>query len=89
MPQRLTDSPVVRTLSRDLGLRPSENALEAIVQFARRKIVAIAKDCGCTTLGDLLGKAATQLETSFVEIFSDEELWGTQQKYLQLGVIVR
>jgi len=85
MAQRLKDSPVVRTLARDLGLRASGDSLQAIVQHARRKVANIARECGCTTLIDLLSKTATQVETSFIEIHSDEDLDRTQEKYLSLG----
>lgn len=85
MAQRLTDRPAVRTLARDLGLRPSGDALEAIVEYAKRRVAAIAKECRCESLEDLLGKVATKLETSFVEIFSDEDLQRTEEMYVQLG----
>lgn len=85
MPPRLASNPVVWTLAADLGLRPGDNPLEAIVRFSRQRIRGFLKEIPCTTLTDLLSLAAAKVDTLFVEINTDEDVQEVKERYLAKG----
>ena len=74
MAERLNTSVQIRTLARDLGLRPNDNPVQAILEFCRRRIVSVLKEAQCRTLSELLSVMATALETEIIEIESDDAL---------------
>lgn len=87
MPPKLATNPQVRTLARDLGLRPADDALRSIVEFARRTMRSYIREIPCATLSQLLSVAAGKVDTLFVDIHSDEELIRVKERYLREGEV--
>ena len=59
----------IQTLAGDLGLRSSQDPVQAILRYCERKIRRFLRDFPeCSTLGELLELAAAKLGTRFEEI---------------------
>jgi hypothetical protein len=85
MPPILTNNPTVWTLARDLGLNPRADPLDSIVKCVRRQIGAFLKECPCSSLTDLLKQTAVRVNTLFVEVYTDDDLWAVKQQYVSEG----
>lgn len=72
-------------LSRDLGLKPSDDPLTSITDHCASRIRSLLREFPCNTLSDLLTNAATKLETLFIDIRSDEELRKVRDHYFRKG----
>lgn len=85
MPKKLKNDMQVWKLAKDLGLKPKDDPLTDIIRYCLNRLRSILKDFPCETLNELLINAATILDTSFIEIHSDEELEQLKSKYLEQG----
>ncbi|PYP90833.1 MAG: hypothetical protein DMG65_10005 [Candidatus Angelobacter sp. Gp1-AA117] len=82
MNSRLTKSPQVWKLATDLGLKPKDDPVSAIVEFARKQMGQFLREFPCSTLQESLDMAAARLDTHFIEIRSDADLGEIKSKYL-------
>ncbi len=85
MPKNLKSDTQVWNLARDLGLKPKDDPLTEIVRYCLQQIRGFLKEFPCDTLADLLEMAAAKLDTTFIEIHSDEELEEVKSEYLKKG----
>jgi hypothetical protein len=85
MSRRLDSKPQIWTLAADLGLPNSESPTRSILGFVTNKIRRIGKKFRCTTLSELLTATAGEVDTTFEEIHSDDDLQQVRLKYLNKG----
>jgi hypothetical protein len=89
--QKLKASPQVWTLARDLGIKRTEDAVDAIVAFCRRKALQslapleIRRLQDCPDLATLLDCVTSLVGTTFREVHSDDELRELRTESLQRG----
>lgn len=88
MARRLKSDPQVWRLAADLGLRPTVDPVADIRAFCRKRLRALLRDYGCTSLRELLDTAAAHLDTLFVEIRSDEQLEQVKRDHVAKGELV-
>jgi hypothetical protein len=86
--QRLRSDPQVWRLAADLGLNPTGNPVADIRAFSRKRLRALIRDFGCSTLRELLDAATARLDTLFIEIHSDEQLEQIKREYVAKGELV-
>jgi hypothetical protein len=76
----------IHSLARDLGLRPDNNAVDAIKRYCEDRIHGFLRDFpSAKTLNELLEIAANKLQTRFEEIQSDSDLVVLVDKYVAVG----
>jgi hypothetical protein len=85
MVPRLASKPEVLALAQDLGLKPSDNPLQDILQYVRKRVRGYLKEVPCDRLSDLLRVVAAKVDTLMVEIHSDEELRKIREEYVGAG----
>jgi len=85
MPPKLASNPQVWRLAKDLGLRPAGDPVDAIVKFAHRQVRSFLDGISCNTLTELLRIVAAKVDTLFVEIHDDRELFAVKDRYLREG----
>src|SRR5712692_9054593 len=81
MPPRLVDKPEVLALAQDLGLKPSDNALQDILRYVRKRVRTYLKEVPCERLSDLLRLVATKVDTLILEVHSDNDLRKIREQY--------
>ncbi len=82
MSNRLDSKPQVWKVAVDLGLSASGSPCREILKFVSSRIKRISKKFRCQTLNELLIATAAEMETTFEEIHSDEDLQRIQRGYL-------
>jgi hypothetical protein len=82
MSNRLDSKPQVWKLAVDLGLSASGSPCQEILKFVSSRIKRISKKFHCKTLNDLLIATAAEIDTTFEEIHSDEDLRRIRASYL-------
>ena len=87
MSDRLDSKPQIWTLAADLGLQATDSPCRHILRYTTSRIKRIAKKFCCKTLSELLNATAAEMETTFEEVHSDEDLTQIQRKYLEKGEI--
>jgi hypothetical protein len=85
MSNRLDSKPQVWKLAVDLGLSASGSPFQEILKFVSSRIKRISKKFHCKTLNDLLIATAAEMETTFEEIHSEEDLRRILTSYLDRG----
>lgn len=85
MSNRLDSKPQIWKLAVDLRLSASDSPCREILNFVSGRIKRIAKKFRCATLHDLLTATAAEMETTFEEIHSDEDLWRIRTAYHDKG----
>src|SRR5574341_1460228 len=88
MPPRLVDKPEVLALAQDLGLKPSENPLQDILRYVRKRVRSFLKEVPCERLSDMLRLVATKVDTLVLEIHSDEDVRRIQGQYVARGEFI-
>ena len=83
MNSRLAKSLQIWKLASDLGLKPKDDPVAAIVDFAKNQMRQFLNEFPCNTLQECLELAAARLDTRFVEIRSATELDSTKSEYLK------
>ncbi|HUS13005.1 MAG TPA: hypothetical protein VMZ30_21215, partial [Pyrinomonadaceae bacterium] len=83
MPQSLRNKPQIWKLANDLGLKPSDDPVAAVLHFTGRRIRSFLTEFPCETLSELLTTAAAKLDTSFVEICTGDDLSQLKENYLR------
>jgi hypothetical protein len=82
MPLKLADKPEVLALAQDLGLKPSENPVQDILRYVRKRVRSFLKEVPCERLNDLLRLVATKVDTLIVEVRSDDDLRKIREQYV-------
>jgi len=85
---RLRDQVKIQTLARDLGVRASGDAVEAIVRFCERRVKHFVEgfpDYSTFTLSDVLESVASKVTTVFEVIRGDDDLQRIQRRYVERG----
>ncbi len=82
MSNRLDSKPQVWKLAVDLGLSATGSPFQEILRFVSNRIKRISKKFHCKRLNDLLIATAAEMETTFEEIHSDEDLRRIRTSYL-------
>jgi hypothetical protein len=82
---RLDSKPQIWRLAADLGLRSSPSPSRSIRDLVIKRIKEIVAKFQCASLSDLLSAAAAEVETTFEEIHSDDDLHQIQAKYVGKG----
>jgi hypothetical protein len=72
-------------LATDLGLQKPVSPSRGIRDFVIKRIKQIASKFSCSSLNELLLAAAAEVETTFEEIHSDEDMRRIQLKYVEKG----
>jgi hypothetical protein len=85
MSRRLDSKPQIWTLAADLGLPKSDRPSRTILDFVVRGIRKIAKKFSCRNLDGLLVAVAGEVETTFEDIHSNDDLRKVQEKYIRKG----
>ncbi|MCI0627292.1 MAG: hypothetical protein L0387_37540 [Acidobacteria bacterium] len=85
MSSRLDSKPQIWTLAADLGLAASESPGRNIIQFVASRIKRIARKFHCRSLNELLVATAGEVETTFEEIHSDDDLRQIRLRYVSKG----
>lgn len=88
MPPKLVDKPEVLALAQDLGIKPSENPLQDILRYVRKRVRSFLKEVPCERLSDLLRLVTTKVDTLILEIHSDEDLRRIQAQYVGRGEFI-
>lgn len=89
--QKLKASPQVWTLARDLGIKRTEDPVEAIIALCRRKAsqslapLDIARIKDCPDLATLLECVTSLVGTTFREVRTDGELRALRDEFLAKG----
>ena len=88
MAPRLGQSPQLRTLARDLGLKPSDDVVGDILRYCDRRVRKLLSDfTDEQTPGSILDWLASKLGTRFEVVESDAEVINVQDKYIGLGEV--
>ena len=83
---KLNQSPQIRKLAQDLGLKPSTDVVSQILGYCDKKIKMFLRDYpDCETLTELLELLSNKLMTTFEIPRSNEDLEQVTQKYLSKG----
>ncbi len=86
MSQKLKKCIQIGGLARDLGIRPTDDPVSAILRYCDRRVKTLLDQFSdCNTLTELLDWIAARLETVFESAYSDNELQQIKQKYLVRG----
>ncbi|MGE0127529.1 MAG: hypothetical protein AB7U82_05580 [Blastocatellales bacterium] len=71
-------------LAEDLGLKPKDDPVAAILDYCERRIGELMADYAeCHTLTQMLDWVANRVGTSFEEVKTDDDLREVQQRYLK------
>ncbi len=85
---RLSQSPRLFTLVRDLGLKPSDNLVCDVLDFCDRRIADLVADFGDRRNSSaLLEWIASKLGTRFEMEWNDADVIDLQKKYVALGEV--
>src|SRR5262249_30228365 len=88
MAPRLSQSPQLRTLARDLGLRPSDDVVRDILRYCDRRIRKLLSDFTDEhNPASILDWLASKLGTRFEMVRSEAEVISLQEKYVGLGEV--
>lgn len=88
MASRLSQSPQLHTLARDLGLKPSDNVVRDILRYCDGRIRNLLSDfTDDQNPASILEWLASKLGTRFEIVRTDSELIDVQRKYVALGEI--
>src|SRR5262249_42226084 len=88
MAPRLSHSPQLRTLARDLGLRPSDDVVRDILRYCDRRIRKLLSDFTDEhNPASILDWLASKLGTRFEMVRSEAEVISLQEKYVGLGEV--
>jgi hypothetical protein len=80
------DSLKIHSLARDLGLKPSNDAVQAIKAYCYKRVRSFLRDFPAVkTLHELLELSANKLETKIEEIRSDADLVEVVGRYTSAG----
>ena len=82
MPPKLADKPEVLALAQDLGLKPSENPLQDILRYVRKRVRSFLKEVPCERLSDLLRLVATKVDTLIIEVHNDDDVRKIREQYV-------
>lgn len=86
MSVKLNNSIAVHRLAADLGLKPSESPVQAVLAYCHRRVRDFLKNYGtCSSLVELLNLMANKLGTRIIEINNDEELRALEAHYACRG----
>jgi hypothetical protein len=82
----LRNSFKIQALAADLGLKPSNNPVQAILKSCEKRTDRILRQFpDCHTLSDLLMVMADELGAHFEVVRSNEDIGDVQERYLQRG----
>ena len=86
---KLNSSVAVHRLAADLRLKPSENPVQAVLDYCHRRVKKFLREYGdCATIAEMLGLLENKLETRIIEINSDAELREVQSRYVSRGELM-
>lgn len=85
MSPKLNSSVQVWKLASDLGLKPCEDTVGAVLRYVLANVRKVAKKFSCASLKDLLIATAAEVKTVFREVHSDTDLRQLQKEYSQRG----
>ncbi len=86
---KLNSSVAVHRLASDLGLRPSEDPVKAVLSHCHRAVKRFLADyADCASPAKLLDFLANKLGTVLVEVHTDQELKDVRRKYEQRGEVI-